>query len=146
MRRKLDPTYDPNPAFVKSGWELFQNTYPFPDPIKNIRIRNPGLYIHFCRVSPEYCNEYIISSKSNVIINELICSYHENSTENIVLWILYIYIYILIDHKNNVLCDEKKSLIGVICNEFDAPWKYGVLFKPFDCGRASIFAAITNLK
>ena len=31
-------------------------------------------------------------------------------------------------------------------NEFDAPWKYGVLFKPFDCGRASIFAAITNLK
>ena len=27
---------------------------------------------------------------------------------------------------------RNKSLIGVICKEFDAPWKYGVLFKPFD--------------
>ena len=25
---------------------------------------------------------------------------------------------------------REKSLIGVICEEFDAPWKYGVLFKP----------------
>ena len=53
---------------------------------------------------------------------------------------IYIYIYLTQLHSyNNTLSTKnikllrlEKSLLGVICKEFDAPWRCRVLFKPYD--------------